>query len=220
MHVLARPYSRAQLEMHAELFRAKYAPSGQLGPLDVERAVELCMRLPIVPRVGVREQTGKHGWLACDGRTIIVDAEFQLSDELEYQSFLAHEVSHHLLHRRYLPYPRPRTALACARFVDQLSPETVMQIEFEAKQLAARIQMPTHELHAVFADAYEHARDRYPRMAGPAWTYVYHVVARHFGVTPIRADVRTRPLWRAAVRTDNHGHLRPLPVEWLEGAMR
>lgn len=207
MQAPTRPAARSRLAAIGELVRARYAP-GQAGVLDVERMVEIGLGLEIVPRRGVLEHTNKPGWLGCDGRTIVVDADFQLTHEAEYRSFLAHEAAHHLLHRGLIPWPRPKTAAACATFYDAMSEATIAVLEWEARTLAAFLQMPTPELRVIFWDAYELALDRFPRVSGPAKTFVHLAIARHFGVSPVRAEVRAEGMWRAAARLERGAQVR------------
>lgn len=200
MDAIRQAQSIPVLEIRAQHFRDMHAP-GVLGPLELDEIIEFKLKLEIVARKDLMRLTGKPGWLAVNGRAIVVDETFQRDDPAEYQSFLAHETVHWLRHLQYVPQ-RAVTKNEFFAFHASLTPELNAVLEWEARETGLRIQMPYGEYRVIFDDAVELARDRFPSLNGAAQTFVINAVAEHFGVSAIRAGIRMQREWQQVRRAD------------------
>lgn len=189
-----------RIELLAQQFRDAHAP-GAHGHLDLDPIVEFKLKIQIVVRKNLQLLTGKPGYLTENGREIYVDEDFQLNYPDEYQSFLAHEISHLLLHRGYLPKP-PYGKEQFLSWHQSVSDERYAQLEWEARTMGLMIQMPETEFRPIFAHLCALAEDRFTALNDVAATFIGEALSDHFGVSPLRAQVRMDRAWKAARRLD------------------
>lgn len=198
---IRRPMTAAQIARVAADFRECYAPRGT-GAIDIECIIEHDFHMDIVPEHNLMMKVGAYGFLACDGRSIFVDAAVQRDDVQEYRALITHELGHAILHSQLLPTVLPENAGAYRAFHAQFTQLQVTTMEYEARQWAMSVLMPPSELESVFSSAFEEGRDYFPNFRGPARFFVEHRVASHFDVSLTRAQVRIgdEKLWRRMQR--------------------
>lgn len=193
-----KSYSTAQIAEMAAEFRSRYAPNVR-GALDIEAILEHDLGLTIIPRPELSRMTGKKAWLSCNGLLIYVDEGLMCGSYEEYRFTMAHEGAHAVLHDELLPGRILRSASEFWAYHDRLSERDNYFLEWQAREWAGRVLVPSGELKEVFEGAVQRAFQVFGRRVGPMSFYVEQEVAQHFGVTGACAHVRISKerLWRS-----------------------
>lgn len=121
-------------------------------PIPIEKIIELTFRLDIVPVPGLNN-FDLVGYLDSGLTAIYVDENIYEKSSARYRFTLAHELSHLILHKDYLPRPKGiATAAAWRDLICSIPLGTYTRMEYQANTLAGMILVPTKPLVTYAAD--------------------------------------------------------------------
>lgn len=151
-----------KLEEVASSFLSQYHPSGDV-PVPIEEIVEFDFGLNIIPFPNLKNDFDIDGFLACGAETIYVDdGQHRHRSEVRLRFTLAHEISHHELHKEIFDEADIHSLDDYLRFQDELDPVLRDNYEFQAYNVAGRILVPTGKLVEASRDALDTVRGRLP----------------------------------------------------------
>ncbi len=172
-----------QLEEIADRFLREHHPSCEL-PVPIEEIVEFSLGMNIVPVERLYKDFGIDGWISNALSTIFVDA-VQLADyETRYRFTLAHEVAHRLLHADLYQGAAFRDVEEWLTWRESMDEKLIEDYEWQGRNLAGRILVPTGPLVEKAGAALKEREDRLPPGVDPRllWQYVAIPLARVFNV--------------------------------------
>ena len=173
----------AQLEGIAGRFLREHHPSGEL-PVPIEAIVEFSLGINIIPVERLWKDFDTDGWLSNDLSTIYVD-EVQMTDyETRYRFTLTHEVAHLLLHADLYRSAGFQTVEEWLSWREAMDEKLVDDYEWQGRNLAGRILVPTAPLVEKALAALKEREDRLPPGVDPRllWQYVAIPLADDFNV--------------------------------------
>ncbi len=116
--------------------------------MPIEEIVEFQLRWNIIPIPNLYRTFRIEGWLSGDLRTVCVD-EKQLSDfETRYRFTLAHEVAHSLIHASFYRFYKISSTEEWIKTRVKLDRDLIDRLEWQARNLAGRILVPTDRIVA------------------------------------------------------------------------
>lgn len=172
-----------QLEATADCFLAEHHPSLAL-PIPIEEIIEFSLGMEIVPVERLYKDFGIDGWLSNDLSTIYVDAVQMIDYETRYRFTLTHEVTHRLLHADLYRGAKFRTVEEWLTWRESMDEKLLDDYEWQGRNLAGRILVPTRPLVEEARAALREREDRIPRDIDPRllWEYVAIPLANVFNV--------------------------------------
>lgn len=172
-----------RLQEIADRFLAEHHASMEL-PVPIEAIVEFGLGMSIVPVERLWKDFDTDGWLSNDLSTIYVD-ETQMTDyETRYRFTLAHEVAHLLLHSDLYRGASFQTVEEWLSWRDGVGERLIDDYEWQGRNLAGRILVPTGPLVENAQGVLKECEDRLPPSVDSRllWQYVAIPLADVFNV--------------------------------------
>jgi hypothetical protein len=161
-----------ELERIATSFLEENHPRLSL-PVPIEEIVELRMGLSIAPLANLYKEHGIESWLSNDLTTIYVDLYQFENMETRYRFTLAHEVSHILLHSDLYQGRRFRSVEQWIEFQGSMDRQALDAFEWQARNLAGRLLVPTAPLIEHASRILSETRGRLPEGIDPEMLWGY-----------------------------------------------
>lgn len=180
-----------KLEQLAADFLNQHHPGLEI-PVPIEEIVEFGLGLDIVPEDNLYREFGIEGWLSQDESAIHVDG-YQFSNmEQRCRFTLAHEVAHLLLHSDLYKGRSFDSVERWLRFQAGIDEEVLDNLEWQARNLAGRILVPTDPLMEMAQDALDRRRDKIPSDVDPGvlWGYLAIPLSYKFNVSEQVIEIR------------------------------
>jgi hypothetical protein len=153
----------SKLEEAASSFLSQYHEVGTI-PVPIEEIVEFGFGFDIIPFPNLKRDFDIEGFLACGANAIYVnDIQYQHSSEYRFRFTLAHEVSHHVLHREVYEEAGVTSLEGYLKFQDELDSILRDKYEWQAYSLAGRILVPTKALVNECRDELDKIRTKLPK---------------------------------------------------------
>ena len=129
-----------------ELFRQKFW--GQKVPVDIEKIVELRLKISIIPIPDLQNLCNTDAFLTSNGRVICVDNTSYLDERYSrrLRFSLAHKVGHFVLHRRLYEYFGIKNTADVYRFLEEIPQEQYKYLESQANKFANYLLAPRARL--------------------------------------------------------------------------
>ena len=180
-----------KLEQLATDFLKKHH-DGLEVPIPIEEIVEFGLGLDIVPEDNLYKEFGIEGWLSHDQSAIHVDGYQFSSLEQRYRFTLVHEVSHLLLHSDMYQGRSFDSVEAWLGFQASIDEELLDNLEWQARNLAGRILVPSVPLLDMAQEALDSRRDRIPSDVDPGtlWGYLAIPLSYKFNVSEQVVEIR------------------------------
>lgn len=139
-------------------FRSRYWPRGDL-PVDVERIIEVGLKMGIIPEHYLREYAKIDAFLRSDFTGIVVDIDQYMDPMGRYERRLrfsfAHEIGHFILHQyiyKQLVFETPRDY---TDFVLNIPEAEHRSFEWQANEFAGRLLVPRGVLQEEVVKVYK-----------------------------------------------------------------
>lgn len=165
-----RRRGRGELMGLAGRFVRTHNPNGEI-PVPIEHILEVNLEFNIAPAEGILEDAATYGVLACQERTIFVDAHLHQSDrgsdKAQFRFTLAHEYAHFGLHPElYDGQPAFSDARSFKDFMTRWPDSERDEAERQADAHAGFVLVPTEPLVERFDRLVRERETRiYPRSA-------------------------------------------------------
>lgn len=145
------------LRRYAETLLSEQHPGREI-PVPIERIVEFCFEIDIVPMPGLGNFETV-AFISRDLTTIHVDEFVYLHRPNRYRFSLAHELGHRVLHAEVFRQFEFKDIQSWRRFMaDAIPLEEYRWLEWHANAFAGLILVPADQLRSVFFDYVEKAQ--------------------------------------------------------------
>ncbi len=134
--------SNAQIKKKAERFRHKFWDDSV--PVDIERIIDIKMKLDIVPVKRLQKQCDTDALISSNWKLIYIDHDRFLDDRYQnrLRFSLAHEMGHFILHRGIYNSFKIKYLKDFRRLLKQISQEQYGYLEAQANKFANYLLVP------------------------------------------------------------------------------
>jgi len=178
-------HSFENLRAFADGFLRRHHSSGSV-PIPIEEIAE-SLGIYILPLPGLHRVIGVDSFLTGDRREIHVDEFVYLQREKRYRYSVAHELSHHQLHKALYEAGQVRRIADWKAFVGGIPEEEHQWFEWQAYNLAGLLLVQLEPLRRFIDDAFERIKeggfDLTDDRLDLVWTTVTEEASEHFNVS-------------------------------------
>lgn len=136
--------SNGEIKTKADKFRLKIW--GQEIPVDIEKIIEIKLKIDIIPIPGMLNQCGMDAQITSDFSSVYVDQKSYENNTTRFRFSLAHELGHLVLHEKFHGGLRISDLEDVMSFIKNIDAKEYSHLETQANKFASYFLLPREEL--------------------------------------------------------------------------